>query len=281
MTNTKLKLIALFTMLLDHIWRFGFDVPYGFHIVSRISAPIFMYCCVLGFVHTSNRKKYFIRLYLLNVAMGIEAFAFGVEYNFVRTIMAALVIIFIIDQFRNKHRNAVRNLVLFVAWQISTFILIGIVGELVFQLNENVLYFLLALGGSVFALGGGMAFLALGVLLYLFRTSTRRLFIGYACFVAVETVAYCTNALMLGLHFLLSTNQQAADVFLYAIKLLFGLDTALLQGLNEPDWAMIFALPIILAYNGEKGRGMKYLFYVFYPAHIACLFLVSNGVLNP
>ncbi|MBP8312513.1 hypothetical protein J4G49_07380 [Clostridium neonatale] len=39
---------------------------------------------------------------------------------------------------------------------------------------------------------------------------------------------------------------------------------------------MIAALPFMLCYNGKKGTGLKYLFYFFYPIHIAILYLVGN-----
>ncbi len=38
----------------------------------------------------------------------------------------------------------------------------------------------------------------------------------------------------------------------------------------------LLSLPLLMCYNGEKGKGApKYLFYIFYPAHILIIFLVS------
>lgn len=43
----------------------------------------------------------------------------------------------------------------------------------------------------------------------------------------------------------------------------------------------VFALPalaLIEMYNGEKGKGSRYLFYIFYPAHLLILSLISYGL---
>jgi hypothetical protein len=42
---------------------------------------------------------------------------------------------------------------------------------------------------------------------------------------------------------------------------------------------MIISLPLMLKYNNQKGHGMKYFFYIFYPAHVLLLFLLSNFIL--
>lgn len=43
----------------------------------------------------------------------------------------------------------------------------------------------------------------------------------------------------------------------------------------NPQWMMVFALPIILLYNGERGKNIKYFFYVFYPLHIWMLYIIG------
>jgi len=41
------------------------------------------------------------------------------------------------------------------------------------------------------------------------------------------------------------------------------------------QWMMLFSTPLILLYNGERGIGMKYFFYVFYPMHIWIIYSIS------
>ena len=40
----------------------------------------------------------------------------------------------------------------------------------------------------------------------------------------------------------------------------------------------ILAAPLMLWYNGQRGRGHKALFYAFYPAHIYLLYALSWGL---
>ncbi|KAB2442221.1 TraX family protein [Bacillus luti] len=51
--------------------------------------------------------------------------------------------------------------------------------------------------------------------------------------------------------------------------------------LDNYQWMMIFALPFLLLYNGERGYNKtwaKYMFYVFYPVHIWMLYIIGQFV---
>lgn len=76
MTGNTLKMIAIVTMLIDHIaavlienesgqvlthwWGLNFTM----RTIGRVAFPIFCYLLVEGFIHTKNRKKYGMRLFL-------------------------------------------------------------------------------------------------------------------------------------------------------------------------------------------------------------------------
>ena len=40
----------------------------------------------------------------------------------------------------------------------------------------------------------------------------------------------------------------------------------------------LLSLPLIWGYNGERGRKVKYLFYIFYPAHLVILYGIMNVI---
>lgn len=45
---------------------------------------------------------------------------------------------------------------------------------------------------------------------------------------------------------------------------------------NSVQWFALLTLPLLLLYNGTRGKAkLKYLFYIYYPAHLALLYLIS------
>ncbi len=71
MSAFSLKMIALVFMFLDHVAEFIPGTPIVFRWMGRISAPVFIYCCVWSFECTSSKIGYMKRLYFAGVLMSI------------------------------------------------------------------------------------------------------------------------------------------------------------------------------------------------------------------
>ena len=62
MSSFILKLIAIFSMTCDHISYLIFGRFSFLNYIGRFAFPIFAYQITEGYIHTSNLKKYFLRL---------------------------------------------------------------------------------------------------------------------------------------------------------------------------------------------------------------------------
>ncbi|WP_059046005.1 TraX family protein [Paenibacillus rubinfantis] len=60
-----MQLIAMITMLIDHVGLLFFPGEVLWRVIGRIAFPIYAYALVQGHVHTSNYRKYAIRLFLI------------------------------------------------------------------------------------------------------------------------------------------------------------------------------------------------------------------------
>ena len=45
-----------------------------FSQLGRLSAGLFLFCLIEGFIHTHDRRRYFLRIYLVSVGMGAVQF---------------------------------------------------------------------------------------------------------------------------------------------------------------------------------------------------------------
>ena len=59
-----------------------------------------------------------------------------------------------------------------------------------------------------------------------------------------------------------------------------GFDLELLPFALYPLLGCTATIPLLLSYNGSRGRPMKWLFYAYYPAHILVLGLIKGLLLN-
>ena len=264
LSGFQLKYIALITMVFDHIHYF-FDytgkIPIWFTMIGRLAAPLFLFTVIEGFIHTRNRKKYFLKIYVLAILMGLIQFGF---YNFLYPLVRP-------DGFFPKNMMLSSFAILLVALQGIAWIqekkyLKGI-PTLLFPLMLPWLMLLLYLSGQdkpTFTLfinllnytvlpthtsisDGGTWLLLTGIAMYLCHKNLKK-----------EVLAFVSVSLVWVLMAIVLSRPSFHDLMFKYI-----------------EWMEIFAAPLMLCYNGQRGKGSKYLFYVFYPTHIYLLYALS------
>ncbi len=120
-TSNMLRTIAVILMLSDHIWATYMSFGNWMTYIGRMAFPIFAFQIAEGFVHTSNFKKYALRL--LGFALVTEI-PFNLFYssrwfnpyhqNVLFTLLLGLLAIYVIDNAK-KNRTA-KNIALSVLW---------------------------------------------------------------------------------------------------------------------------------------------------------------------
>jgi len=265
LTGTGLKWIATILMVLDHIhYFFGFTgwIPDWFSMLGRLSAPLFLFCVVEGFTHTRDRKKYFLRVYLLSVLMSgvlvlMNVFGIGVRpdgfypMNGMMTSFSILMVVFQGMDWLGERRwgLGLAAVALPLAWPLLAGLLMR--GAPALRMPLTVLgYTLLPMWNS--NPDANIFVIITGILLYGFRRNRR---VQAGIFVAGTMV--CSFLLPL---LVLSRSPEFHWTMMFT---------------TVYEWYGALAALLMLCYNEERGRGPKRFFYWFYPAHIYVLYALS------
>ncbi len=96
--------IAMLTMLIDHIGYVFFPDEMLWRTIGRIAFPIYVYALVQGHLHTSNKLKYGIRLFIIALVSQLPyEFAFDTtRLNVVGTLFIAALVLNILDRISSK-----------------------------------------------------------------------------------------------------------------------------------------------------------------------------------
>ena len=265
LSSTGLKWIALILMVLDHIhYFFAYTgrVPEWFSMAGRLAAPLFLFCLVEGFSHTHDRRRYFMKVYAIHLLMSgllllmlcgllpIRPDGFS-PMNGMMTSFAMLMVVFQgIDWLGEKRWGpGLAAVVLPLAWPVLASMLMGMAPALQMPLSVLGYTFLPMWNSNPDA---GIGTILTGILLYGFRKNRR---VQAGVFAGFTVLYYFLYPLLV---FSQSPEFHWTMMFTTAY-----------------EWYGALAALLMLCYNGERGRGPKRFFYVFYPAHVYILYALS------
>lgn len=98
-----MQIIAMLTMLIDHIGYIFFPGELTWRYIGRIAFPIYCYALVQGHIHTSSRPKYLMRLLIIAIIAQVPynlALNPG-GWNVVVTLLLSAIMLVILDKLPN------------------------------------------------------------------------------------------------------------------------------------------------------------------------------------
>lgn len=238
----ELKLFMALLMVLDHLDHIpGLLPPWWaeiFHVLTRCVAPFFAFMAVEGFIHTHSRARYNARLFLWSGIVFAGNFA--------------------LDRLLGAESLTVYNNIFFT-------LAMGVLALNVWCYQPKCEKL------------GPKAVMALRVLVAVPITL-------YAC-VAYEG-SNCVVPFMLICYFLrdkvgarnIAIIVLSALLLIPTIQIYPSMEITVKMMMFNSDWLVFTALPFMYLYNGERGPKTafsKYLFYVFYPAHLWLLAIIG------
>ena len=256
----QLKLMALVIMTIDHIHYFGSaltDMPLILTLIGRIAAPVFVFFVAEGFAHTHSRWKYLLRLYIGGVLMYIINTIVNIYFplpggmivmNGIFTTMAVIVIyLWWIENTRKALRGRRYGLAALYILAMAALLLSIVPVQMLLPVSPRAVQLATIFVPSPIWCEGSILIVMIGIGFYYCRNNKRALAIFYTVFLGIVLALQCLAAF---------DWEVVASVFF-----------------------MWLALPFLLQYNGKRGRGMKYLFYLYYPAHVY-IFAIAASLLG-
>lgn len=253
----QLKIIGLLLMTMDHIYQYFrfLGVPIWFNWLGRVVAPIFAFTAVEGYYHTSDRKGYMKRLYISSVLMSIGSLiipeiiarpdGMTIPNNIFSTIFLITVYIksieTIVEGRLKGEKNTVRKGIVLGSVPIASSVFLAL-GHGVDSLSLVSTVVDIAIPNPL-TTEGGPVFIMIGIIMYFLRRERIKMVAIYSA---------------ISLSILFSGKLDVQTVFF-----------------ENYQWMMVFSAIFFMMYNGEKGRGMKRLFYGYYPGHIYFFYILS------
>lgn len=148
-TSFDLRVIAIITMIIDHIGTVFFPGVAIYKMIGRISFPIFAFLIVEGSVHSSNIKAYMNRLLCFALISEIpfnlafyRRFIFVGSTNVLFTLYAGLLIIDLIKRYHEENMVWIKMLLIILGIQLigGDYLIYGILTVIIFYTYRGQFY---------------------------------------------------------------------------------------------------------------------------------------------
>jgi hypothetical protein len=249
LSGNSIKIIGLVLMALDHIHQMfaAYGAPTWLNWFGRPVATMFIFLCAEGFYYTRSKTRYllqmlagFLFMTVINRALSFLMFLEKVALinNIFSTLFIAALYMGVIDLFRRGIRE---KKALTIALALTGMILPLIAGAalLAAMAAENwTATAILVFIPSPITAEGGVVMVLMGVLFYLLRK---------------YRLAQLGVVLVISAFAWFRRNPEGWDF----------------------QWLMALAVIPLILYNGKRGPGNKYFFYIFYPAHIYLFYIIA------
>ena len=104
MNRNVLKIIAVISMLIDHIGAYIFPGAYWLRCIGRLAFPIFAFFIAEGMRYTRSRKRYVLTLLVFAIISQIP-YGFLREFYYLNILFTFLIAIFAIFLIENYKKN--------------------------------------------------------------------------------------------------------------------------------------------------------------------------------
>jgi len=244
MSSFTIKIIAIITMLIDHV-KDGILTKYSFlNVIGRIAFPLFAFQVAVGYEKTKNVYNYMKRMLLFALLSQIPFYLFVQKFvegrlwfNVIFTLLFGIMAMYIWD-YKVEEKEEEK-------------------GEIINKELAN-------------------------KLMLVFQWIVKLYLIVVLCFIA-EFLKFDYGGLgvlfILTIHLLFKKGTKWLFAIIYFLYCIIEFKEALIDrgNKNAIPYVLFMYLPIIFMflYNGKKGPSMKYFFYFFYPIHLTIILLIS------
>ena len=235
MNKNHIKILAALFMLIDHAGLILFPKVIILRYIGRLSFPLFAFCIADGCVYTKNRRQYFLRVLVLGAACQA---AFAIEE--------------LVISHRAFPGSALYFNILFT-FALAILLCFAYLDTENRQDAKSVAKFCALLI---------LIIIADRMCAYFSQREGAEISFDYGAAGAILPL------------FAVIKRKREPRMLLYTVGMLL---FCLAGAAKTPyTWFALLSLPILYFYNGEPGKlKLKYGFYVFYPAHLAALYLIK------